>query len=57
MGVRLPDIFEVIFFGFSRAGSFFAESALYLTSLGPLNERFNISRGFMIPMFYCTSIR
>jgi len=57
MGVRLPDIFGVIFFGFSRAGSFFAESALYLTSLGPLNERFNISRGFMIPMFYCTSIR
>jgi len=35
MGVRLPDIFEVIFFGFSRAGSFFAESALYLLLWSP----------------------
>jgi hypothetical protein len=57
MGVGMPDIFEDIFLLFSRVGSSVVGSDLHLNSLGPLNERCYMSRGFMLIMFYYTSIQ
>lgn len=53
----MQDILEAMFLSFSRVGGSAAESDFHLTPLGLLNERFDMSRGFMLSMFYCTSIR
>lgn len=60
MGLGMQDIFEDIFLSFSRVGSSVVGSDLHLNPLGPLNERFDMSRGFMLfivhcSLFYCTS--
>jgi hypothetical protein len=57
MGVGIPDISVDLFLRFSSVGSSYAGSDLHITSLGPLNERCYMSRGFMLIMFYCTSIQ